>query len=57
VLLNYTCRCAASPQVKLNDEAQSFRWVTPADAMRMMVNAPTLRLLEAVLSPAPARRR
>ena len=28
VLLNYTCRCAGEPAVKLNDEAREFRWVT-----------------------------
>ena len=28
VLLNYTCRCAGKPAVKLNDEAREFRWVT-----------------------------
>ena len=34
--------------VKLNDEAQEFRWVTPAEALNMAINAPTRRLLEAV---------
>jgi len=50
VLLNYTCRCPGPTDVKLNDEAQAFRWVTPADALRMSINAPTRRLLESVLA-------
>src|SRR5438445_3882 len=26
VLLNYTCRCLGRPQVRLNEEAEEFRW-------------------------------
>lgn len=48
VLLNYTCRCGANPQVKLNDEAQEFRWLTLATALQMPINTPTRILLEAV---------
>jgi phosphoglycolate phosphatase-like HAD superfamily hydrolase/ADP-ribose pyrophosphatase YjhB (NUDIX family) len=48
VLLNYTCRYAGKPDVKLNDEAQEYRWLTLAEALRMPINAPTRRLLEAV---------
>lgn len=48
ILLNYTCRCSANPVVKLNEEAQEFRWLTLADALRMPINAPTRVLLEAV---------
>jgi len=49
VLLNYTCRCAGKPRVKLNDEARAFRWVEPKAALKMPLNAPTRILLEAVL--------
>lgn len=50
VLLNYTCRCAGkNPRVKLNDEACEFRWVTPAAALKMKLNAPTRILLEPVM--------
>jgi len=49
LLLNYTCRCAEATEVKLNDEAQEFRWVMPADAAKMNLNTPTRTLLEAVL--------
>ncbi len=48
VLLNYTCQCGPSPNVKLNDEAQEFRWVTLAEALQLSINAPTRILLEAV---------
>jgi len=48
VLLNYTCRGAGPLAVKLNDEAQAFRWVTADAALGMAINAPTRRLLEAV---------
>ena len=48
VLLNYTCRCAGEPAVKLNDEAREFRWVTPAQALAMPINQPTRTLLLAV---------
>jgi phosphoglycolate phosphatase-like HAD superfamily hydrolase/ADP-ribose pyrophosphatase YjhB (NUDIX family) len=48
VLLNYTCRSDGEPQVKLNDEAREFRWVTMADALEMPINQPTRKLLLAV---------
>ncbi len=48
VLLNYTCRCAGEPVVKLNDEAREFRWVTVAQALEMAINQPTRKLLLAV---------
>jgi phosphoglycolate phosphatase len=48
VLLNYTARCAGQPQVRLNEEAQEFRWVTLEQAFRLPLNTPTRILLEAV---------
>jgi phosphoglycolate phosphatase-like HAD superfamily hydrolase/ADP-ribose pyrophosphatase YjhB (NUDIX family) len=48
VLLNYTCRCAGEPAVKLNDEAREFRWVTMAQALELPLNQPTRTLLLAV---------
>jgi ADP-ribose pyrophosphatase YjhB (NUDIX family) len=48
VLLNYTCQCNGEAQVKLNDEAREFRWVTLADALEMPINQPTRKLLLAV---------
>lgn len=51
VLLNYTCRCVEPAEVRLNDEAREFRWVSPTGALAMPLNTPTRRLLEAVLKP------
>lgn len=48
VLLNYTCRCAGPVDVRLNDEAREFRWVTLPEALALPLNAPTRTLLEAV---------
>ena len=53
VLLNYTCRCAGEPAVKLNDEAREFRWVTAAAALALPINQPTRNLLLAVTAPKP----
>jgi phosphoglycolate phosphatase len=49
VLLNYTCRCLGEASVRLNEEAQEFRWVNPKEALAMPLNEPTRILLEAVL--------
>jgi phosphoglycolate phosphatase-like HAD superfamily hydrolase/ADP-ribose pyrophosphatase YjhB (NUDIX family) len=49
VLLNYTCRCAGKPIVKLNDEARESCWVSTAEALKMPLNTPTRILLEVVL--------
>lgn len=50
VLLNYTCRCRDGAAVRLNEEAQSYQWLAPAAALRLELNQPTRRLLEAVLT-------
>jgi phosphoglycolate phosphatase len=50
VLLNYTCECAGALTVKLNSEAQEFRWVLPHEALNLSINAPTRRLLKAVVA-------
>ncbi len=55
VLLNYTCRCVGEPAVKLNDEAQEFRWVDRTAALSMAINLPTRILLEAILKPNAPR--
>jgi hypothetical protein len=49
-LLNYTCQVGGTPAVKLNEEAQEFRWVAPHAARAMPLNTPTRILLEAVLA-------
>lgn len=48
LLLNYTCRGVRPLQVTLNHEAQSYRWVTLAEALALDLNVPTRRLIEAV---------
>jgi len=54
VLLNYVCRCAGKPAVKLNHEAVEFRWVPLAEALTLPLNQPTRVLVEAVLAkPQP----
>jgi ADP-ribose pyrophosphatase YjhB (NUDIX family) len=45
LLLNYTAE-AEGEAVVLNDEAEEFRWVTPAEAAVMELNMPTRVLLE-----------
>jgi phosphoglycolate phosphatase len=57
VLLNYTCRCVGEPEVRLNDEAQEFRWVELAAAITMSINLPTRKLLDAVMTLNPQRHR
>jgi phosphoglycolate phosphatase len=48
VLLNYACRCAGKPQVKLNEEGQEFRWLQLNEARTLKLNKPTKILIEAV---------
>lgn len=48
VLLNYICRCGSDKNVKLNDEAQEYRWLTLPAALQMPINSPTRILLEAI---------
>ena len=44
LLLNYVAR-ATSTAVELNDEAEEFRWLSPADALALNLNQPTRFLL------------
>jgi len=48
VLMNYVCNCVGEPDVKLNSEAQEYRWATLEEAGEMPLNQPTLELLRAV---------
>jgi ADP-ribose pyrophosphatase YjhB (NUDIX family) len=48
VLLNYTCCCKGSPSVRLNSEAQEFRWLSFQDALGLNLNQPTRTLLSRV---------
>jgi phosphoglycolate phosphatase len=46
ILLNYLARTTIT-DVVLNEEAQEFKWLHPADAMKLPLNLPTRRLIEA----------
>jgi len=46
-LLNYTAR-ALSGAVCLNDEAEEFLWLTPADALMLDLNQATRALITEV---------
>ena len=48
ILLNYTCRAPGEQAVRLNDEAEEYRWVTMAEAFALPLNAPTKVLLKEV---------
>jgi phosphoglycolate phosphatase-like HAD superfamily hydrolase/ADP-ribose pyrophosphatase YjhB (NUDIX family) len=51
VLLNYTCRARGPLEVRLNEEAQEFRWVAAAQALELPLNQPTRTLLEKAVNP------
>ena len=51
-VFSFSCSAAAGcsqPEVRLNGEAQEFRWLPPAAAMQLKLNTPTRVLLEAVM--------
>ena len=48
LLLNYTCRARGEQTVRLNAEAQEFRWLTVEEAWQLPLNTPTRILLHAV---------
>ena len=52
VLLNYRCTAREPLNVILNHEAQEFRWLPLAEALRLNLNTPTRVLLEALLPSA-----
>jgi phosphoglycolate phosphatase-like HAD superfamily hydrolase/ADP-ribose pyrophosphatase YjhB (NUDIX family) len=54
VLLNYTCRCAGAPAVRLNHEARQHRWATLEEALTMAINQPTRTLLLAAAGKVSA---
>jgi len=45
VSLNHTCK-AKSTNVKLNNEAQSYKWVTAENALKLELNKPTKGLIQ-----------
>lgn len=53
ILLNYTCRAPGIQAVRLNHEAQEYRWLLPAQALELRLNEPTRALLQATLTLSP----
>jgi phosphoglycolate phosphatase-like HAD superfamily hydrolase/ADP-ribose pyrophosphatase YjhB (NUDIX family) len=51
VLLNYTARAMPDGVVRLNDEAEEYRWLGIEEALRLPLNQPTRTLIEAVRRP------
>lgn len=49
ILLNYLARSCGG-EVRLNDEAEEFRWLDPSAAMKLDLNQPTRVLLEECLN-------
>lgn len=49
ILLNYVAR-ANGTIVQLNDEAEEFTWLTPAEALNLPLNSPTRVLLDEALA-------
>ena len=49
LLLNYTAM-AAGTDVALNDEAETYRWLSPDEAAKLDLNGPTRLLLDYVRS-------
>ena len=49
ILLNYVAR-ASSTDVHLNEEAEEFMWLSPAEALKLPLNTPTRVLLEETLA-------
>jgi ADP-ribose pyrophosphatase YjhB (NUDIX family) len=45
VLLNYACRVDDTGGLVLNDEAESFLWATPHEALALDLNSPTRQLI------------
>lgn len=48
LLLNYVAR-SVTTRVRLNDEALSFLWIQPEEALNLKLNAPTRQLIEEYL--------
>ncbi|MGC8742681.1 MAG: NUDIX domain-containing protein [Verrucomicrobiia bacterium] len=49
VLLNYICVCDTAENVKLNEEAHNFKWLTLDEALKLPLNKPTLNLVNYAL--------
>lgn len=54
LLLNYTCRALDPLVVRLNEEAQEFRWVTADELAALPLNTPTRILWKQLHSESPS---
>jgi ADP-ribose pyrophosphatase YjhB (NUDIX family) len=52
LLLNYTCRAPGFQPVRLNSEAQEYRWLSLPEAFALPLNGPTRVLLQTVFRHA-----
>jgi ADP-ribose pyrophosphatase YjhB (NUDIX family)/phosphoglycolate phosphatase-like HAD superfamily hydrolase len=50
VLMNYAAKRTGTNDVRLNEEAQEYLWVTTAEALKLPLNRPTALLLETWMS-------
>jgi phosphoglycolate phosphatase len=50
LLLNYVVRRVGDGAVRLNDEAEEFRWLALEEALNLALNRPTRVLIEAVMA-------
>jgi phosphoglycolate phosphatase len=50
VLLNYSCAAISAGPVRLNNEAQEYKWLPLVEAMKLPLNTPTRVLLEALIA-------
>ena len=48
ILLNYVCRALPGQTVRLNSEAQDYRWLTRGEAFDLPLNTPTRILLDSL---------
>lgn len=55
ILLNYTCRARGAAEVRLNDEAEEFQWLSLENCFSLELNTPTRILLEQVMRMKPGK--
>jgi len=55
ILVNFTVHNRSCESVRLNHEAEEFRWVTTDAALTLPLNQPTLKLLQCVTKSGSLR--
>ena len=56
ILLNYACRVDDTSTLALNDEAEGFVWVTPAEALQLDLSSFTRALVKAFIATRTSAR-